>query len=73
MHLHDWHASLLLVLRRYHPAYRSLQRLRCVYTLHNLSLQGVRPLRGDPSALESWFPDLRYITAELADPHARLC
>jgi starch synthase len=68
VHLHDWHASLLLVLRRYHPAYRSLQRLRCVYTLHNLSLQGVRPLRGDPSALESWFPDLRYITAELADP-----
>lgn len=68
VHLHDWHAALLLVLRRYERRYRSLQHLRCVYTLHNLSLQGVRPLRGDPSALESWFPDLRYVTAEVADP-----
>tara|TARA_R110002096_G_scaffold23438_2_gene74581 strand:+ start:2464 stop:4029 length:1566 start_codon:yes stop_codon:yes gene_type:complete len=68
VHLHDWHSALLLVLRRYHRGYRRLKKLRCVYTLHNLSLQGVRPLRGVPSALESWFPDLRYVTAEVADP-----
>lgn len=68
LHLHDWHAALLLVLRRCHRAYRRLQKLRCVYTLHNLSLQGVRPLRGDRSALESWFPELRYETALVADP-----
>ena len=68
VHLHDWHAAILLVLRRYHPAYRKLRALRCVYTLHNLSLQGVRPLRGDASALETWFPGLRYKAAQLTDP-----
>ncbi len=67
VHLHDWHAAMLLVLRRFNPAYRKLRKLRCVYTLHNLSLQGVRPLRGDASALESWFPQLRYQAAQLAD------
>ena len=68
VHLHDWHTAMLLVLRRYHPAYRKLRTLRCVYTLHNLALQGVRPLRGDPSALESWFPGLRYQKAQVVDP-----
>jgi starch synthase len=68
VHLHDWHAAILLVLRRCHPAYRKLRALRCVYTLHNLSLQGVRPLRGDASALETWFPGLRYQKALVADP-----
>ncbi len=68
VHLHDWHAALLLVLRRYQPAYRQLRKLRCVYTVHNLSLQGIRPLRGDASALESWFPKLRYRTSQVSDP-----
>ena len=67
LHLHDWHAAILLLLRRYDPAFRKLRKLRCVYTLHNLALQGVRPLRGDPSALESWFPELRYQTTPVAD------
>ncbi|UCD68704.1 MAG: glycogen/starch synthase [Betaproteobacteria bacterium] len=68
VHLHDWHSALLLLLRRYHPAYRKLRSMRFVYTLHNLALQGVRPLRGDPSALESWFPGLRYAKALVTDP-----
>ncbi|UCH48564.1 MAG: glycogen/starch synthase [Betaproteobacteria bacterium] len=68
VHLHDWHAAIVLLLRKCHPAYRKLRPLRCVYTLHNLALQGVRPLRGDPSALESWFPGLRYPKALVADP-----
>jgi len=68
VHLHDWHTALLLVLRRFHAAYRKLRALRCVYTLHNLSIQGVRPLRGDPSALESWFPGMRYQKAQVVDP-----
>ncbi|HUU74164.1 MAG TPA: glycogen/starch synthase [Burkholderiales bacterium] len=67
LHLHDWHAATLLLLRRYDPAFRKLRKIRCVYTLHNLALQGVRPLKGDPSALESWFPALRYQTALVAD------
>jgi starch synthase len=28
VHLHDWHAAILLVLRRCHPAYRKLRALR---------------------------------------------
>ena len=68
LHLHDWHAALLLVLRRFHPAYRKIRAMRSVYTLHNLSLQGIRPLRGDVSALESWFPGLRYQKAQVVDP-----
>ena len=68
LHLHDWHTTILLVLRRCHAAYRKLRSLRCVFTLHNLSLQGVRPLRGDDSALESWFPGLRYEQAQVTDP-----
>lgn len=68
LHLHDWHAAIVLLLRRYDPAYRTLRALRCVYTLHNLALQGVRPLSGDPSALESWFPELHYESALVGDP-----
>src|SRR5690606_24206810 len=41
LHLHDWHATLLLFLRKYR--YRQLQRIPTVYTIHNLSIQGVRP------------------------------
>jgi starch synthase len=67
VHLHDWHAAMLLVLRRYHRAYRQLRKIRCVYTVHNLALQGVRPLRGDDSALESWFPELNYQTSRVFD------
>lgn len=68
VHLHDWHAAWLLVLRHYHPPYRQLRKLRCVYTVHNLSLQGIRPLRGDASSLESWFPRLRYRKSQVIDP-----
>lgn len=68
IHLHDWHAALLLLLRRYHPAFHALQHMRCVYTIHNLALQGVRPLTGDPSALTEWYPDVDYDHAVVADP-----
>jgi starch synthase len=58
IHCHDWHATMLLVLRRYHPQYRKLQSIPCVFTIHNLALQGIRPLRGDDSSLAAWFPKL---------------
>ena len=73
VHLHDWHAAMLLVLRAFHTEYRKLRALRCVYTVHNLALQGVRPLRGDTSSLESWFPELRYKTAQVIDPRWTDC
>jgi starch synthase len=39
VHLHDWHSSLLLFLRKYHPAYKLLQKIKFVYTIHNLAIQ----------------------------------
>ncbi|MDO9477538.1 MAG: glycogen/starch synthase [Pseudohongiella sp.] len=58
LHLHDWHAAMVSVLRRFHPRYQYLKTIHTVYTIHNLSLQGIRPLRGDHSSLESWHPSL---------------
>lgn len=73
LHLHDWHAALLLVLRRYHPACRPLQELPCVFTIHNLSLQGIRPFAGSWSAPEAWFPTLQLPREELQDPRYPDC
>ncbi|MBU2097527.1 MAG: glycogen/starch synthase, partial [Gammaproteobacteria bacterium] len=58
VHLHDWHAAMIGVLRRFHPRYQSLRATRTVYTIHNLSLQGIRPLRNDHSSLAHWHPEL---------------
>ncbi len=68
LHLHDWHAALILILRRYDPSYRSLQALRCVYSIHNLAVQGVRPFAHADSSLEKWYPDMVYERKQLADP-----
>ncbi len=68
LHLHDWHSALLLLLREFDPNYKKLKKLRCVYTIHNLSLQGIRPLRGYDSALESWWPQLKYREDLVTDP-----
>ena len=68
IHLHDWHVAWLLLLRAYDPEFSALQQTRCVYTIHNLALQGVRPLREDPSSLEEWFPDLQYEESLVIDP-----
>jgi len=76
LHLHDWHAAFLLLLRKYDPGCAALQRLRTVYTIHNLALQGIRPLSGDRSSLESWYPDIDFgaeIPGELLDPRWSNC
>ena len=68
LHLHDWHAAFVLILRRYHPAYRSLHDIRSVFSIHNLALQGVRPFSGNVSSLDAWYPGLIYDWETLADP-----
>lgn len=71
LHLHDWHTAFLLLLRKYAPSAAALKNLRTVYTIHNLALQGVRPLRGDRSSLENWYPEISFgdeIPGELRDP-----
>jgi starch synthase len=68
LHLHDWHTALVLLLRESHSAYQGLKQLPAVYTIHNLSLQGVRPFTGNWSSLEQWFPTLKYARAGILDP-----
>ena len=72
LHLHDWHAGPLAILRCFDPAYADLRRLKVVLTIHNLALQGIRPLTGDPSALHSWFPDLP-LDPRIIDPRWTDC
>ncbi len=73
LHLHDWHAAFLLVLRAYSPRFRSLKKIHCAFTIHNLALQGVRPFKDDESSLEDWFPELKYKPETLADPEWSHC
>jgi starch synthase len=73
VHLHDWHAAFYLLLREYAPHYDGLRNIRTVFTIHNLSYQGVRPLTGDESALEAWFPGLEYLPEVVGDPVHRGC
>ena len=73
LHLHDWHAGFAAILREYDPAYAALKEVRCVFSIHNLALQGIRPLKGDPSSLEEWYPDLQYDTNIVADPRWPNC
>jgi starch synthase len=68
IHLHDWHAAFISLLREFHPDYAELKMIRTVYSIHNLVLQGVRPLRGNESSLEAWFPELHYNWSDVADP-----
>ncbi len=58
LHLHDWHTAFLLILRNYHQAYKGLKKYRTVFTIHNLSIQGIRPFQGHSSSLREWYPDL---------------
>jgi starch synthase len=67
VHLHDWHSSLLLFLRKYHPTYKLLQKIKFVYTIHNLAIQGIRPFKDNYSSLSNWFPGIEYSTKLLKD------
>lgn len=68
LHLHDWHCGVLAVLRAFDSRCEPLRRIRTAFTIHNLAYQGQRPKRGDASALDTWFPDLAYDPAVVADP-----
>ena len=72
LHLHDWHAATLLVLRQFDPNFAPLRTIKTVYTIHNLALQGVRPVEGDDSSLRAWFPSLRY-DPRILDPRWKDC
>ncbi|MFV0595928.1 glycogen/starch synthase [Shewanella sp.] len=58
LHLHDWHTGCLAMLRALAPEYHALQSIECVFSIHNLALQGIRPLSHDTSSFAAWFPHL---------------
>ena len=73
IHLHDWHAAYYLLHREYSSSAARLKQIRTVFTIHNLAYQGQRPLCGDESSLEAWFPDMHYNTDAVADTQADDC
>lgn len=73
VHLHDWHTSLLLLLREAHPGFEGLKPIRFVYSIHNLAIQGIRPLADHYASLENWFPDLEYPLTAVVDPRYTDC
>lgn len=58
IHLHDWHSAMFALLSQYDENFQNLAAIPCVYTIHNLAIQGTRPLRDDSSSLSAWFPNL---------------
>ncbi|GMN10909.1 glycogen/starch synthase [Croceitalea sp. MTPC9] len=73
VHLHDWHSSLLLFLREYHRGYDGLKKIRFVYSIHNLAIQGIRPFEDNYSSVKNWFPDVPYDEKGLQDYRYRDC
>ena len=69
LHLHDWHtAGVLLFL----TGDRSRVCPRTVFTIHNLALQGQRPLAGPQSSFQAWFGE-RPCPADGIDPRFPDC
>ena len=60
VHLHDWHAAMFLLFRDVD--------IPTVFTIHNLSYQGTRPLWDDESSLEAWFPGMTTDFDAIVDP-----
>lgn len=74
VHLHDWHTSLILFLREFHPSFSRLKTLKMVYSIHNLSIQGIRPFADNQSSVEAFYPGLGEINYDLIrDPRYPDC
>lgn len=73
IHLHDWHTSMLLFLKEFNPKFESLKKIRFVYSIHNLAIQGIRPFDNNYSSVEAFFPDVVYDREKLRDPRYPDC
>jgi len=73
LHLNDWHTGLIPALRQFAATDSALKKTRIVFTIHNIAYQGIRPLKGDESSLESWFPGMLQHDQELKDPRYDDC
>lgn len=56
LHLHDWHCGVMAFLRACSPYHQALQSIPVVMSIHNLAIQGTRPLSQEHSSLQAWFP-----------------
>lgn len=73
VHLHDWQTGMFLVLREFDPACVLLKKIRTVFTIHNIAMQGIRPLSGHDSSLATWFPRLEVQEKAVSDPRWTDC
>lgn len=73
VHLHDWHTTLILALREFDPDFAALKPIRFVYTIHNLALQGIRPVADNPSSLKAWYPEMNFGPEIIQDPRYADC
>jgi starch synthase len=73
VHVHDWHAAFYLLLTNYVERFRHLKDIRTVFTIHNLSYQGIRPISGDKSSLEAWFHGVHFDYGRIVDPRYDDC
>ena len=73
VHMHDWHSSALLFLKKYHPRYKSLRKMRYVYSIHNLAIQGIRPFYDNYASMKNWFPEIDLDYKALMDSNYQDC
>ena len=73
VHLHDWHAAMYTILRRFDPSAEPLAEIPTVFTIHNLALQGIRPMGNEESSLDAWYPHLDIDAEAVADPRFEDC
>lgn len=73
LHLHDWHAGFAAILREFDSQFERLKSVRCVFSIHNLAMQGIRPFAEDVSSFDRWYPHLEYNAAKIADPRWNNC
>ena len=73
VHVHDWHAAFYLLLTNYSERFRHLKDIHTVFTIHNLSYQGIRPISGDESSLEAWFHGVHFDYHSIVDPRYDDC
>lgn len=71
IHLHDWHTGMFAVLKSFDPSLEQIATVPLVFTIHNLSYQGQRPMAGDSSSLGGWYPWLHVDTDVVSEPGDR--
>lgn len=73
LHCHDWHTAFILILREHLPQFHTLKSIPTLFSIHNIALQGIRPLINNDSSLAAWFPGVPINDQRLIDPRYQDC